>query len=370
MRHNTALGLIFSNMHDELLPELAGARSMGSVPFGGRYRLIDFPLSNLVNAGVSKVGIITKSNYQSLMDHIGSGKSWDLSRKSEGLYFLPPFGTSDEQYDGRITSLAGVLPFLRNSSEEYVIMSDCHVVGNINYRKLLKAHVESNAEITVACVKGVVPQLLLSPILTVETDGKISDLIIADHTDGEVTYGIGLYVIARERLLRYIDMATSRNLSNFERDILQRHVADGRFYAYEVPELSMVISSLGSYFDANMALLDPQVRDQLFRVKRTIYTKVRDTEPALYGLRADVKNSLIADGCKIEGDVSNSILFRNVQVGRGSSVKNCIVMQGGVIGGHTDLEYVITDKNVCIRDGRSLKGCADYPVAIRKGSMV
>ena len=370
MRHNTALGLIFSNMHDEVLPELAGIRAMGSVPFGGRYRLIDFPLSNMVNAGVSKVGIITKSNYQSLMDHIGSGKSWDLSRKSEGLYFLPPFGTSDDQYDGRLTSLAGILPFLHNSVEEYVILSDCHVVGNINYRKLLKAHAESGAEITVAYVRGEVPSTMVSPILTVGDNGVINDMVITDHADGEAAFGIGLYVVARERLLHYIDVAGGRNLDNFERDILQRHVGEGRFYAYEVPEYLSVISSLESYFNANMALLDPLVRDRLFRVKRTIYTKVRDNAPALYGLRADVSNSLIADGCKIDGEVKNSILFRNVQVGRGAQLKNCIVMQGSVIGDHTDLEYVITDKNVCVRNGRSLKGCADYPIAVRKGTMI
>jgi len=139
MRNNNVMGLIFSNMHDEALRELTAVRAMGSVPFGGRYRLIDFTLSNMVNAGISKVGIITKSNYQSLMDHIGSGKSWDLSRKNEGLYFLPPFGTSDEMYNGRIASLAGITPFLRNSKEELVILSDCHFVGNIDYAQLIDA---------------------------------------------------------------------------------------------------------------------------------------------------------------------------------------------------------------------------------------
>lgn len=371
MRHNTALGLLFAHMHDEALPELTRIRAIGSVPFGGRYRLIDFPLSNLVNAGVSKVGVITKSNYQSLMDHLGSGKAWGLSRKSEGLYFLPPTGYGDEQYDGRIASLAGIMPFLKKSKEEYVILSDCHVVGNINYRKLLEYHIEKGADITMACVKGALPKNLQSPMVSIAYDGRVNDLYISDHSEREVeNYGIGLYVIGRELLMHFVDMAISRNQMSFEWDVLHRHVSDRRIFAYMVPEYLQVISSLAGYFDANRALLDVSVREKLFKTKRPIYTKVRDTEPALYGLHAKVSDSLIADGCKIKGSVSNSILFRNVNIDRGAVVKNCVVMQGSVIGAGTDLDYVILDKNVCIREGRTLKGCADYPVSVKKGTMV
>lgn len=370
MRHNNALGLLFSNMHDEALPELTGIRSMGSVPFGGRYRLIDFSLSNMVNAGVNKVGIITKSNYQSLMDHLGSGKAWGLSRKSEGLYFLPPFGTSDEKYAGRIASLAGILPFLRNSKDEYVILSDCHVVGNIDYGKLLEFHIQKGAEITLAYVSGLLPENIQSPVISIAHDGRVNDLYITDHSEREQHYGIGLYVIGRELLLRLLDVAVSRNRDSFEWDVLHRHVTDRRLFAYPVPEYLQVISSLNGYFRANMALLNPTVRAQLFDPRRPIYTKVHDTEPALYGLHAQVSDSLIADGCKIEGTVRNSILFRNVQVDRHADVRNCIIMQGSVIGRRADLEYVITDKDVCVREGRALKGCADYPIPIRKKTML
>lgn len=370
MRHNRALGLLFSNMHDDALPELTGVRAMGSVPFGGRYRLIDFALSNMVNAGVSKVGIITKSNYQSLMDHIGSGKAWDLSRKTEGLYFLPPFGGGEEQYDGRISSLAGVMTFLRNSKEEFVILSDCHFVGNIDYRRLIDAHVESGADITVACCEGELPKNLFSPVVDTADDGRITDMIITDHSSGSVTYGLGLYVLSRQLLMQFVDMAVSRNQHSFEWDVLQRHVADRRLYAYIVPEYTMVISSLESYVSANFALLNADVREKLFVPNRPIYTKVRDCSPALYGMHADVSGSLIADGCKIEGEVVDSIVFRNVHVSRGAQVRNCILMQGSMIGSNSKIDYVVTDKYVCVRDGRELKGCADYPVTIRKNSMV
>lgn len=370
MRSNRALGLLFSNMHDEALPELTAVRAMGSVPFGGRYRLIDFTLSNMVNAGVSKVGVITKSNYQSLMDHLGSGKAWDLSRKTEGLYFLPPFGGGEERYDGRVTSLAGVMTFLRNSKEEFVILSDCHVVGNVDYRRLLDAHAESGADVTMACCHGTLPANILSPVVVADENGRITDMIITDHSNAPVTYGLGLYVISRQLLMQYVDIAVSRNQHSFEWDVLQRHVDDRRLHVYMVPEYTMVISSLESYVHANFALLDPDIRAKLFVAKRPVYTKVRDCAPALYGLHAAVSNSLIADGCKIEGVVQDSIVFRNVHVSRDAVVKNCILMQGSMIGENSDLEYVITDKYVCVREGRGLKGCADYPVTIRKKAMV
>ncbi len=370
MRDNRALGLLFSNMHDEALPELTAVRALGSVPFGGRYRLIDFTLSNLVNAGVSKVGVITKSNYQSLMDHLGSGKAWDLSRKTEGLYFLPPFGGGEEQYDGRITSLAGVLPFLRNSKEEYVILSDCHVVGNIDYRALLDAHIQSDAEITMACCTGELPKNIVSPIIATNEDGRVTDMIITDHGNGTVTYGLGLYVLSRQLLMQLVDMAISRNQRSFEWDILQRHFTERRIGAYLVPEYTMVISSLESYVRANFALLDASVRAQLFLGSRPIYTKVRDCAPALYGLHAQVRGSLIGDGCQIDGEVHDSIVFRDVHIARGAVLRNCIVMQGSLIGAGADLECVVTDKHVCVRDGRALKGCMDYPVIIRKNTMV
>ncbi len=370
MRYHTTLGLLFSNMHDDALPELTGIRAIGSVPFGGRYRLIDFALSNLVNAGVSKVGVVTKSNYQSLMDHLGSGKSWDLSRKTEGLYFLPPFGAGEADYDGRISSLSGIMPFLRNSKEEYVILSDCHFVGNIDYRRLIDAHIESGAEITMACCTGELPRNMVSPVVVANESGRIEDMIITDHAAGSVTYGLGLYILSRQLLMQLVDSAMSRNLRSFEWHIFQRNVATHRFYAYHVPEYRQVISSLESYFQANYALLDAAVREKLFVNSRPIYTKVRDCAPALYGLHAEVTDSLIADGCKIEGTVRNSILFRNVRVARDAVVEHCILMQGSMIGAGSHLDYVITDKYVCVRDRRTLQGCDGYPVTVRKNTMV
>lgn len=370
MRNNNAMGLLFTNMHDESLRDLTGRRALGSVPFGGRYRLIDFTLSNMVNAGISKVGLITKSNYQSLMDHIGSGKAWDLSRKNQGLYFLPPFGTSDEMYNGRIASLAEIDTFLRNSKEEYVVMADCHVVGSIDYDALVEEHVATGADITIAYKHGAVPDMPDTLLLWTDKDKRVSDIVLGTHPAGESDYGLGLYVMRRDLLQQLVSTCLGRNYRHFERDILQRHVENMRIYGYEVPERIMVISSLVSYFEANMALLKPEVRADLFNSGRPVYTKVRDCPPALYGLHASVCESLVADGCRIDGTVRGSIIFRDVNVGRDAHLENCIVMQGTQIGAGANLNYVIMDKNVSIQEGRALQGFVSYPIYIGKGSTV
>jgi len=371
VRNNNLLGLLFSNLHDSCVREITNVRAIGSVPFGGRYRLIDFPMSNMVNAGIGKIGIITKNNYQSLMDHIGSGKAWDLSRKTEGLYFLPPYGSGDEGYHGRISSLMGIDVFLRNAKEEYVVMSDCHVVGNIDLSKLIYWHISTGADITVGCKTGAVPGFKDDLILRRDGDGKITDITIGGNEPGETaTFGTGLFVLKREFLRQQMAVAVSRNYTHFERDILQRNLDRISMYAYEVPEYTAVISSLAGYYEANMALLRPDIRRQLFLPDRPIYTKVRDCAPAVYGLHAAVKDSLVADGARIDGDVSRSIVFRDVQVGKDSQIKDSIVMQGTTILPSARLGCVICDKNMTVREGSTLQGMPSHPIYVEKNAVI
>lgn len=370
MRKTNVMGLIFPNMHEEALRDLTSIRALGSVPFAGRYRLIDFTLSNMVNAGVSKVGVVTKSNYQSLMDHLGSGKAWDLSRKNEGLYILPPFGATDETYSGRVASLAGMEAFFANSKEDYVVMSDCHVVANIDMEKFIDTHIASGADITVGYLKGELPCMDNTMELTVGEDTRITDIAIGNRLTGEGAFGIGLYVLRKDLLCRLVRTAAAHNFMHFERDILQRGVADLKICGYEVTEQALVISSLATYYAANMAILDSEKRANLFRSDRVIYTKVRDCCPAMYGLESSVANSLVADGASIDGTVKNSIVFRNVKIGAGAVVENCIVMQGAVISGGTKLDSVILDKDVLVKEKRSLQGFESFPIYIDKNSIV
>lgn len=370
MRNYTALGLIFANMHDEAIRECTTVRSMGSVPFGGRYRLIDFVLSGMVNAGINKIGVITKSNYQSLMDHLGSGKAWDLSRKNEGLFFLPPRSSDDAMYQGRIGSLADVLPFLRRSKEEYVILSDCHMVSSMDYSALVQAHIDSGADVTIACRRGAVPTLVDIPQLSMDTDGRVSDMLLGRVGDNETYYGIGVYVMRKDWLIHLVQEALARNLHHFERDILQGRLRELNIHAYEVTSLVMPIYSLSSYYNANLALLDSRVRQQLFPQNRPVYTKVRDCAPVQYGLHAQVTNSLVADGAHIDGTVKNCVIFRGVNIGRDSLLEDCVIMQDVTVAERCSLTSVIADKNAVFREGRTLQGVESYPVYIAKNAIV
>ena len=370
MRNYGAVGLIFANMYDEAFRDGTAVRSMGSLPFGGRYRLIDFPLSAMVNAGITKVGVITKSNYQSLMDHLGSGKAWDRSRKNEGLYFLPPRSSDDAKYQGRIGSLVDVIPFLNHSKEDYVILADCHMVNSMDYGALLDAHVESGADVTVACRHGAVPALTDIPVLSMDASGHVTDLLLGRVGDQDAFYGIGVYVMRKDWLLRTIAEATARNLYHFERDILQRRLEELVVYGYEVPSLVMPIYSTASYFNANLALLEEKVRQQLFPQKRPVYTKLKDCDPVQYGLHAQVTNSLVGDGAHIDGTVKNCVVFRGVKIERHAQLENCVVMQNVTVGAHAKLGCIIADKNVVFRGDCTLQGSESYPVYIAKNSII
>lgn len=371
MRTNSVVGVLFSNVHDEKIPELTQKRTMASVPFGGRYRLIDFPLSNMVNSGIYSVGVVTKSNFQSLMDHLGSGKSWDLSRKREGLSLLPPFNESGGVYNSRVDALVSIRNFLTSSQEKYVLLSDCDIVCNIDYKKVLDYHVKNKADITAVYSYGTVPKHMSEPtIYSLELDGQVRDLLINPKIDGPANYGLNMYIFDRRVLLQIIDDCASRNLSNFKRDVIQRNMFDYRFFAYQFDGYSKVIASIQDYYDGNMELMQEDVRHQLFNPKRPIYTKVRDDMPAHYGMNSCLNNSMVADGSIIEGEVDDCVLFRGVRVGKGSRLKNCVIMQDVVIGENCSLSHVIIDKNVVVTDGTTLQGSSNYPVSISKGSVV
>lgn len=367
------LGLIFANMHDETVADLTKHRTMGSVLFGGRYRLIDFPLSNMVNSGVSEVGVITKSNYQSLLDHLGSGREWDLARKKGGLHLLPPFGhTNSGIYRGRLEALYGVWEFIRNTSADYVILSDCDIVTNIDYAPIVQKHIDTKADIT--CVYGrsvlTMEQAMNSSVLGVDENDTVFDVLIDPQISGACNVSLSTFVIAKEFLQNIVMEAASRNLYSFEKDVLQAHLRDFKIMGYRHDDYFSKIDSTVSYYKSNMALLNKDIREKLFLSGSPIYTKIRDNAPARYGMDASVKNSLVADGCIIEGNVENSILFRGVKVARGATVKNSVLMQDTIIGQKCDINYVITDKSVMIGNYRMLTGSQFYPLYVGKGATI
>ena len=367
------LGLVFANMHDTTLGDMTKNRTMGSVMFGGRYRLIDFPLSNMVNSGISEVGVITKSNYQSLLDHLGSAREWDLARKKGGLYILPPFGNVESTlYRGRIEALYGAMSFIKHSRAKYVILSDCDVVTNIDYKPIVAAHIESGADITAVAHTGVYSSddIKTSTVFNVDADKNVTSVLINPDISGTCATSLNVFVMSMDLLIETVNDAMARGNVSFERNILQEKCRELKIKIYEYDNYFSKLNSPESYFKSNMALLEPENARKLFVPKRSIYTKVSDNAPVKYDLDSKVSNSLIADGCIIEGEVENSVLFRGVKVGKGAKVKNCILMQGTVVGDNAELNYLITDKNVSICENHILTSSPQYPVYVGKGASV
>lgn len=367
------LGLVFANMHDTTLGDMTKNRTMGSVMFGGRYRLIDFPLSNMVNSGISEVGVITKSNYQSLLDHLGSAREWDLARKKGGLYILPPFGNVESTlYRGRIEALYGSMSFIKHSRAKYVILSDCDVVTNIDYKPIVAAHIESGADITAVAHTGVYSSddIKTSTVFNVDADKNVTSVLINPDISGTCTTSLNVFVMSMDFLIETVNDAMARGNVSFERNILQEKCRELKIKIYEYDNYFSKLNSPESYFKSNMALLEPENARKLFVPKRSIYTKVSDNAPVKYDLDSKVSNSLVADGCIIEGEVENSVLFRGVKVGKGAKVKNCILMQDTVVGDNAELSYLITDKNVSICENHILTSSPQYPMYVGKGASV
>ena len=367
----SAVGIIFSNIHDENIPELSRRRTMGSLPFGGRYRLIDFALSNLVNSGVTTVGIITKNNYQSLMDHLGSGKDWDLARKTGGLILLPPFGDFDNAglYKNRLEALKSVSEFVNRRNEDYVILCDCDGVYRMDFSEIIDYHEEKQADITLICHPEQLSGTSDYAVLRTDPDGRVIGLEVGERSGKKSKFYVNVMIMRRSLLQTIISDSVTHGYSDFREDVIKRNIKSLKIYAYEFNGYHATIDSLASYFRHNMELLNKSVRDELFGA-RDIYTKVRDSAPSKYGSEAVISNSLISDGCIVEGQVENSILFRGVKVGKDSVVRNSIIMQDTVIGDSVQLNCVITDKNVVIRDHRNLSGCEVQPYFLAKGTMI
>lgn len=367
------MGIIFSNIYDEHLGEITKHRTLASLPFGGRYRLIDFVLSNMVNSGITNVGVITKSNYQSLMDHLGKGKEWDLDRKIDGLFILPPFGTGQKSvYKDKIEALWGTRRYLERSNEEYVLMSDSNVICSVDFSEVLKKHIAGGADITMITRREEIADKTDMKELVVKTNTrrKVADVLVNYNQPGVVQCSLGMYLLKRELLLALLEEANSYNLVDFNRDIIQAKHKLLKIMSCELNDPVLRIDSTQRYFEANMALLDKKTRNVIFNTNGYVYTKIRDEVPTFYGERSMLKNSLIADGCRIEGEVENSILFRGVTVAEGAVVRNSVLMQDTHVGREVELDYIIADKEVEITEGRMLMGAPRHQMIISKGKIV
>ncbi len=373
-----ALGIIFPNSYDSLVPELASERLMASIPFASRYRMCDFVLSSMVHSGIDNISLIVRKNYHSLLDHLGAGREWDLVRKNGGLNIVPPFAQKQVKvFAGRIEALESIRGFLKKQTQKYIVMSDANMAFNFDFSDLLEAHVKSGADVTMVYRKQAIPESMkkqssenrdLYYALGLNGD-RVSKIYINPSEDGEMNFSMNIYVVEREQLIRMIDDAYLHGYTFFVRDILDKQVdnLDIRGYCYE--GYVAHIHDTKSYFEENMKLLQEENLNALFSGNQ-IYTKIRDDNPSRYINGAKAKNVMVADGCVIEGEVENSVLFRGVHIGKGAKVKNCVLMQDTVIEENASVEYVITDKNVTVTEGKSLTGNDSYQVYVAKGQTV
>ncbi len=376
---DSAMGILFPNSYDSLVPELVSERLMASIPFASRYRLIDFMLSSMVNCGIDNISVIVKRNYHSLMDHLGAGREWDLTRKNGGLNIVPPFAQKTVNiYNGRVEAIASILDYLNRQKEKYVIMADTNIAVNFDFSAFLQKHIDSGADITIAYTKEEIPKAFIDIDMTkkdlyytldIDENDKVNKIIVNNKDKGEQNMSMNVYVMDRKLLVEQIREAYVNGQTYFERDIVSPQLDKLDVRAYQHTGYYARILDVKSYFAENMKLLKEENVNALFSPS-TVYTKIRDDNPTRYATGSHAKNAMVADGCVIEGEVENSILFRGVKVGKGAKVRNCVLMQDTVIETGATVEYTITDKNVTVSSYKELKGTESFPVFVEKRKTV
>ena len=372
---NDVMGLIYTGERDAQLRELTAMRAVAAVPLCGRYRLIDFPLSSMTGSGMRNIGVITQRNYHSLMDHLGSGKEWDLHGKRSGLVILPPFMSTDSvgMYSGFLDALRSNLGHLKRSKEKYVAVTDTHMLFSVRFDDMVKAHIKSGADITLlytrdASLRAQGP----GRFIQVEDDQSVSAIEVDPTLPRLNCQYLEAFCIEREKLIDLVDSSVSRGQYHLTRDLLMSGINNHtlKVYGFECQSKVWHLDSVQAYFNCNMDLLNPEYRASLFSQDRPVWTKVRDEMPSRYTPEAKVQNSLIADGCIIEGTVENCVLFRGVHIAKGAVVRNCIIMQDGHVQHGAELQNCILDKQTTIRENTRLLGPRSYPIVIAKNMTV
>lgn len=369
----SALGIIFPNSYDASIAQMVNVRLMASMPFASRYRLIDFMLSSMTNCDIDNISLVVNNNYHSLMDHLGSGREWDLVRKNGGLNIFPPHAEkSTKHYTGRVAAIASLLDFLRSQRENYVVMADTNYAVNVDFKDMINKHIETGADVTIAYNEQEIPEGYRQLpngqgfyyTFAIE-EGRIKKIYVNSEESGIQNLSMNIFVVKRELLIDLINTAFVRGQRYFERDVLLNQLNVLNVQAYKYEGYIARITNIKSYFDENMKLLDDYNSDALF-APSPIYTKIRDDNPTRYITGAKAENVMVADGCIIEGEIENCVLFRGVKIAKGAKVKNCVLMQDTVIEAGADIEYLITDKEVTITAGKIMKSTDSYPVYIGK----
>ena len=367
------MGLVFTN--DASLGELTDKRTMASIPFGGRYRHVDFALSNLSFAGIRQVGIVSRFNYQSLMNHIGDGEEWGLELQEGGLEFLTPYAMStSHNYRGKLESLSAAMDFLQFGSEDdLVVMIDSAVLSNIDLTQVIASHVDSGKDITVVTKAGVANgEKVLDLAVKVDDKGEVADIVVDYAAPKDYLASIDMFVLSKSFLIAQVKELIARNHFHMDRDLVLGGWQAGKVSVNVYPFEGTVMfnESVSEFFANSLSLIERDVRRDIFDGAHPIYTKVRDRVPSYYGENCDVENCIAADGCILEGQVKDSVLFRQVTIEKDAQVEHCVVMNEATIGEGAQVEYAILEKNVVVRPGAKLIGTMKNPVIVKRGDTV
>lgn len=369
MKHKV-MGVINLIHETDELEHLTQGRCLATVPFGARYRLIDFALSSMVNSGISKVAVFAHTKYRSLMDHLGSGKHWDLEHRQSGLFVLPP-ATDDiqELSRGDLYHFYQHRDYFNRSSLDYVVITRSHMVCNIDFEKVIEFHLEREADITVVCKQQ---EELLGKARRVRMNEEGRITAIQDHYGRMASdiHSMEMYVMHKDLLLELVETSLAQGQDHLVRHAIFSRLDKLNVYGYMYEGYLGVVNTLSSYYHNSMNLLDSDVWKGLFYQPGPIFTKVKDEPPARYLGNSKVTNSLIANGCRVEGTVVNSILFRGVHVAKGAIVSNSIIMQNGIIGENSYVQHSILDKDVRVEEDRDIRGANSAPFLAGKRKII
>lgn len=368
------MGIINLSEREDNIKELTYNRPIAAIPLAGRYRVIDFALSNMVNADVPNVGIFTQNKYRALIDHLGTGKAWDLDRKNDGLFVLNPIFDYYTLgiYRGDIENFKNHIDYIHLSRQKNVIVTPSNMICNIDYKKAVNFHKQSGAEITMVYKKANDCNENFSQCNTISVDDN-NRVVSVDVNMGkkeEENISMEMFIMSKSLFIDIIHTCSSKGDCDFLKDAIHKNINKFKVYGYRYDGYLACVNSIQSYFRTSMELLDMNISNGLFYDNGLIYTKVKDEPPVRYLDSAVVKNSLLANGSIIEGTVENSIVFRGVQVKKGSVIKNSILMQNSVVEEGALLRNVILDKNVTITKGKQLKGEEAYPIVIEKKAII
>lgn len=365
------MGIINLSENEDYIKELTYHRPIATIPFAGRYRIIDFTLSNMVNAGINNVAIFSQGKSRSIMDHLGTGKEWDLDRQRDGLFVLNPFFNINETRTrrGDIENFIDHIDYLQYSRQEYILLSSSYMVCNMDLSKAFEYYKKTNADITMIYKKIDKEHERFLDCNILNLDQKNNVISVGRNIDQECKCNISMemYIMRKELLIEIIQSCIRTGENDYLQQAIISRVKDLHINAYEFDGFLSCINTIKSYYNTNRELLDVDILKELFFENGIIFTKTKNEASTKYTADAEIENSLIANGCVIEGKVENSIIGRGVRIHKNAIIKDSIIMNKGTIEEKVFLKDVILDKFVHITQGNVLNGDPINPLVIKKG---